>query len=524
MTTKWEASKAAMYTGVVMTAVVALTGSALVWLFFLHRTNPVDVNAAPLTQLRQIERRLTALEGKAVPDQSGDPASTSAGGEMIDTSKEEHDLLSAEMKLTEGQIAEAQDAEKRTREAGTAFLGVFAILAAIVLGRGYLNLFEFKNDSQEKLDELEKKSQAKLDEIKLKTADLAHGLKTIGQARDIALQIDEVWNRISENELPGFLEESDKMLGKEEDLRQSEQLAVMDEIDAFTYLYPHFRFSNRSQQQSEKYLAALLQSVRGLIVKQNYWHAIRRLKEFLHPENKPLLSNHQLAKAHSYQAYAHYFLIQGFVAEPAWVRATKLATIEDSRIQALKSLEAAEQYDPGWKFTIFVRAQLYGCLPHPADRLGTAQGVADQIEGRRKAADEYRKLLPEIDLKQRYAVLQNLACELKFVAAYTGDPSDWKAFTETLTAFPAHDQLLEEFEKYQERHQLCYVWQNIMSDPDLFQTRKNLDTETTKAFWIQLLDKKMNPTQWRLDLAQIQERDSRAQHWDINLLQITASI
>ena len=512
--------------------------SALIWLFFLHHTSELNASADTLLRMQKLENQTAEMGqrlNKLSPDrtsgtsrnqEAGHGAAAPSAGAGTETDlKEERDLLESELKLTEQQIAEAQDTEKRTREAATAFLGVFAILAAIVLGYGYLNIFEFNK----KRDELEtglKKKEGELDEKLKKTESLHENyqkeVKEFAAHREILEEISKTWKTVSGTGLDVFLVEARKVLDKEENLELSEQLAVMEELDAYTYLYPLSRFGDKKPEEIRQYIDSQIQSMRGLIAKKNYHQTLRRVKHLV--DSKSLcLSGESLGRVQAYEAYAYYFLIQRMLIEPSWARQTKHDEIVDLCAKANKALINAEANAPKWLFGIFVRAQFYSILPKVAIAFDKIPRGSLPSGGRREAVKEYKRLLEDREFRNRHAVLQNLACELKFIAEETGAAADWQEFTSVLESYPDDQVLKGEFDECkrrdQSRPQLLYVWQSILMDSDLFKSlNTKVDHKKARDFWIALLNKKVKTGKWREALTEIHERVPAAKEWDLNLL------
>ena len=261
--------------------------------------------APPSTELEaqkqnilQLQAQLAALEQSSV---NAPKAGTTADTAYLQGLKQHEALLAevrAELQFANAQataataaLNEAKETERRTREAATTFLGVFAIIAALLAGQGYLTIQGWKDKAEADITTAVKAVEAKKVDLDTIQSDFRKGVdQDVQRLKDAAPQLDLIreTQKGLETNLPIFLDRvrGQVLLNESKDpsasIKQGD-LVLIDEIDHLTYLAnPPVRFKlQRTPAEATEYLQSLLLVGRGHFVRGNYDEAISRFNEFM---------------------------------------------------------------------------------------------------------------------------------------------------------------------------------------------------------------------------------------------------
>jgi len=524
---------------VILTLVLICVGT-LAGLYFLtdfSRKPPAPPSADMQAQkqaIARLEAQLQALEQSSV---NAPKPGTAADAAYLQGLKQHEAVLAEirnELKFANDEttaaaaaLAEARDTEKRTREAATTFLAVFAIIAGLLAGQGYLTIEGWKDRAEkefsEAVEEVEKRKLALETDLKNMMSQVEAGVKRVEDAAPQITLIRETQESLETN-LPKFLDQAhDEVLQSEgkdpgATIRQGD-LVLIDEIDHLTFLAnPAMRFQkNRSADQASQYLQSLLLVGRGHFARGNFDETVSRLDEFflVRKENQTaVVDAHDLGRAYSYRGFARYQLLRARRAAPSWIRKKNQDTAQKLWADALDDAREAEAGDPA--HALFVQALLYS-REYVADWEITEPGGEDRyLKGQRTAITFYERMLQE--KMEFWPVPINLVCCLKRIADMTGTPADYSALQQKLQSFPDERELEANLKpgagiEVQSR----FLWQNLMGDSDLFGKVNKIDFEGYRDFWIKLLDQKVTLRNWRADLNELRRLNPNAMRWQIQL-------
>lgn len=481
-------------------------------------------------RISQLQAQLEALEKSSTPPpKPGTPADAAyllglkQHEALLAEIRSELKFASDEANAAHLALAEAKETERRTREAATTFLGVFAIIAALIAGQGYLTLEGWKETAKTELGKALVAVEEGKKNLDAAQVELNKGLQQLDDVQPLLKSIREARESLDTN-LPIFLERArDQVLLKEGQdpgapIQQGD-LVLIDEIDHSTYLAnPRMRFQrDRTEKDAKQYLDSLLLVARGHFARSNYDETISRLDEFfkvLKQNSQLAIADEELGRAYSYRAFAHYHLLRKRRGAPTWMRQAKLDTANNLWTAALADAIKAEDGDPTHAY--FVQALLYSREYVPDWLLADPAGKAMFLEGQRKAVAFYDKMLQQ-NLKF-WPVPINLACCLKRIADTSGLPTDYADMKNRLANYPNDKDLdLSATAAGGSDTESRFLWQNMLADADLFGELKTIDKVDYTKFWTDLLDQKVTLRKWRDDLVEIRRINPGASRWAIQL-------
>jgi hypothetical protein len=399
-------------------------------------------------------------------------------------------------KHAEEVLANVLESERRIRGASATFLSIFGVVAALILGQGYLQVKGLNERAKDTFDEIDK---------------IKPDLLTIRETRQSL-----------DSELPAFLLTArEQLLAMERPGNMGqEDLALIDEIDHLTFLNAQVRFQKtRSEKEARDYLSSLLATARGHIARLNYRESFNRLEEFFtqvlaYPDAS---SPTDKARAHCYRAFASFQVLKGIAQESRWVQAARQADESRLREGAFSDIRSAKEADPSFEYASFVEALLYSRYYAPFSIGQSDQKVAIEFEGQRRAAAIYKKLL-EGNAEPVQSIRQNYACCLKRIADATGAELDFASFSSAVLNFPDDWDLLHADIAIPNRNANRYLWQKLLSDPELFKTLNRIVLADYHGFWVQTLDLKVKYRDWREDLGAIKSRNPDFRNWKVQLI------
>jgi hypothetical protein len=298
----------------------------------VSRSVEIPQPMVPQDQIWRLQAEVESLERTKSKVSTADEAFKAGLLEHEDLLKEVRDKV----KQAEEDLANARETEQRTRGAAAIFLSVFGVVAAIVLGQGYLQLRGWNGRAKEALDEI------------------AKAMDQINKAKPDLLQIQETRQSL-ENELPKYLSTARERLLVIEDPNtgmQQEDLVLIDEIDHLTFLAKTLmRFQKkRTEKESKDYISSLPVTARGHLSKRNPHDALSRLGEFFHEVTScaGAASSIELAHGYSYRATASYQILKAMASEPVWLREIRAGTERELRSRAFADIRRAREADPDW--------------------------------------------------------------------------------------------------------------------------------------------------------------------------------
>jgi hypothetical protein len=460
-------------------------------------TTQVPASPAPYQPRRQ---PLASYAAQAAAPATVQPAPATL--HLDSTSDEIH----AEMNQTRDQLRQSQDAlqqamqaQHRVRTTSALFLGVFAIIAGLIVIQVYQQARAWDRDASRAVAEVEA---------------LATELKTLRDARS------EV-----RSTLPGLLQEVGEQplsFQEEGNAFSPRAQAIIDDIDDLAYVgQGRIVFQDLSSgSEAAVYLNGLLLSAVAHLYRSDPWTAFARLDQFFsHMTRFPdAVERRRIAQAHSYRSLAGYMVLEAQDREPSWQRKTERAQLESLSKQAFADIAHAASVDPEWRHTTFVEALLCSRFYVPEETADNSSRSDLFVRGLRRAVTLYKGLIEE--RSYRGPSRRNLARCLKRIAEQTGEKSDFSDFGYGLNAFPTDEELADEaLAARQPASQDRFLWQWLLGDEELFANVERLNLAEYRAFWIRMLDTKVHLRNWRADLAELQRIRPAMKEWSVQLLQ-----
>jgi hypothetical protein len=444
-------------------------------------------------------RRPLAVQAPSTPVATPAPASESeaTASAKLDQAQVELDAALDEVRQTRENIQQASEVQRRTLLACALFLAVFAVIAIAVVVQVSLQLRAWRQRSLESLQQVEA---------------VAANLKPLQDSQDeIRRTLPKLLQQVGEQPL-NFQEQGARF--------PWQSLTVLDDIDHLAYVGDsRLAFSSFSQpQDATVYLNGLLLSAVAHLARNQPWTAHARLDQFF-----ALLTSHpdavdpsRIAQAYSYRAQAAYQLLETQDAEPSWLRRSERSQVESLARQGFEDVARSARLDPEWKHATFVEAQLCSRFYLPDDPSENTPRSELFVRGLRRAVTLYKQLIEE--RAYRGPARHNLARCLKRVAEHTGDKSDFSDFGYALSSFPTDEELSDEaLAARQPTSQDRFLWQWMLSDPELFRALESLNLAEYRSFWVKLLDTKVHLRNWRADLTELQQKDPAMRNWAVQL-------
>jgi hypothetical protein len=455
-------------------------------------------SAPPVTPAPAVRRAAPAYTAPA-PAPTPAPQTTTRSDAAADELQAEADVVRDQLQQSEENLRQTAQLQHRIRLTSAIFLGVFAIIAALIVLQVYYQSKAWDKEAS----------------------------RAVGEVEAIATQLDLL--RESRHEavsaLPALLQEvGEQPLSFQEEGSPfaPRSLAVIDDIDHLAYVGPGrlaFRDLN-SQSEAAVYLNGLLLSAVAHLSRNDPWTAFARLDQFFQQLTRfpDVLDRRRLAQGYSYRALASYQVLDGQDREPSWLRKSDRAQVESLSKQAFADVARATSIDPEWRHSIFVEALL--CSRFYLSDEGTDSGSRSElfVRGLRRAVTLYKGLIDE--RAYRGPARRNLVRTLKRIAEQTGEKSDFSDFGYALNAFPTDEELADE--ALAARHPVSqdrFLWQWMLGDEELFANVERLNQAEYRAFWIRMLDNKVHLRNWRADLLELQQARPAMKEWTIQLLQ-----
>ena len=416
------------------------------------------------------------------------------------------DEIHAEMNQIRDQLRQSQDAlqqavqaQHRVRTTSALFLGVFAIIAGLIVIQVYLQARAWDSDAS--------RAVAEVDAV-------AAELKALRDARaEVRSTLPRLLQEVGEQPL-SFQEE-----GNAFSLRAQ---AIIDDIDDLAYVgQGRIAFQDvSSESEAAVYLNGLLLSAVAHLHRSDPWTAFARLDPFFSQMTRfpDAVERRRIAQAYSYRALAGYMVLEAQDREPSWQRKTERAQLESLSKQAFADIAHAASVDPEWRHTTFVEALLCSRFYVPEETADNSSRSDLFVRGLRRAVSLYKGLIE--DRSYRGPSRRNLARCLKRIAEQTGEKSDFSDFGYGLNAFPTDEELADEaLAARQPASQDRFLWQWLLGDEELFANVERLNLAEYRAFWIRMLDTKVHLRNWRADLAELQRIRPALKEWSVQLLQ-----
>jgi hypothetical protein len=459
-------------------------------------TTQVPASPAPYQPRRQPLASYTAQAATPVTVQS--PAALHTDS----TSDEIH----AEMSEVHNQLRQSQDvlqqavqAQHRVRTTSALFLGVFAIIAGLIVIQVYQQARAWDRDASRAVAEVEA---------------VATELKTVRDARSEAKStLPALLQDVGEQPL-SFQEEGSAFSPRAQ--------AIIDDIDNLAYEgQGRLVFQDLSSEpEAAVYLNGLLLSAVAHLNRSDPWTAFARLDQFFSQMTRfpEAVERRRITQAYSYRALAGYMVLEAQDREPSWQRKTERAQLESLSKQAFADIAHAASVDPDWRHTTFVEALLCSRFYVPEETADNSSRSDLFVRGLRRAVSLYKGLIEE--RSYRGPSRRNLARCLKRIAEQTGEKSDFSDFGYGLNAFPTDEELADEaLAARQPASQDRFLWQWLLGDEELFANVERLNLAEYRAFWIRMLDTKVHLRNWRADLAELQRIRPAMKEWSVQLLQ-----
>jgi hypothetical protein len=416
------------------------------------------------------------------------------------------DEIHAEMNEVHDQLHQAQEvlhqaaqAQNRVRTTSALFLGVFAIIAGLIVIQVYLQARAWDRDASRAVAEVEA---------------VATELKTVRDARTEG-----------KSTLPALLQDvGEQPLSFQEEGSAFSPRAqtIIDDIDDLAYVgQGRLVFHDLSSEpEAAVYLNGLLLSAVAHLNRSDPWTAFARLDQFFSQMTRfpDAVERRRIAQAYSYRALAGYMVLEAQDREPSWQRKTERAQLESLSKQAFADIAHAASVDPDWRHTTFVEALLCSRFYVPEETADNSSRSDLFVRGLRRAVSLYKGLIEE--RSYRGPARRNLARCLKRIAEQTGEKSDFSDFGYGLNAFPTDEELADEaLAARQPASQDRFLWQWLLGDEELFANVERLNLAEYRAFWIRMLDTKVHLRNWRADLAELQRIRPAMKEWSVQLLQ-----
>jgi hypothetical protein len=416
------------------------------------------------------------------------------------------DEIHAEMNQSRDQLRQSQEAlqqavqaQHRVRTTSALFLGVFAIIAALIVIQVYQQARAWDKDASRAVAEVEA---------------VATELKALRDARtEVRSTLPALLQEVGEHPL-SFQEEGNAF--------SSRAQAIIDDIDDLAYVgQGRIGFQDISSgSEAAVFLNGLLLSAVAHLDRSDPWTAFARLDQFFSQMTRfpDAVERRRIAQAYSYRALAGYTVLEAQDREPSWQRKTERAQLEALSKQAFADIAHAASVDPEWRHTTFVEALLCSRFYVPEETADNSSRSDLFVRGLRRAVSLYKGLIEE--RSYRGPSRRNLARCLKRIAEQTGEKSDFSDFGYGLNAFPTDEELADEaLAARQPASQDRFLWQWLLGDEELFANVERLNLAEYRAFWIRMLDTKVHLRNWRADLAELQRIRPAMKEWSVQLLQ-----
>ncbi|MEA3005211.1 MAG: hypothetical protein QOI94_480 [Acidobacteriaceae bacterium] len=459
-------------------------------------TTQVPASPTPYQPRRQPLASYTAPAAAPVTVQSpAAPHADSTSDEIHAEMSEVHNQL----RQSQEALRQATQAQHRVRTTSALFLGVFAIIAGLIVIQVYLQARTWDRDASRAVAEVEA---------------VATELKTVRDARSEAKStLPALLQEVGEHPL-SFQEEGSAFSPRAQ--------ATIDDIDNLAYQgQGRLVFQDlSSESEAAVYLNGLLLSAVAHLNRSDPWTAFARLDQFFSQMTRfpDAVERRRITQAYSYRALAGYMVLEAQDREPSWQRKTERAQLESLSKQAFADIAHAASVDPDWRHTTFVEALLCSRFYVPEETADNSSRSDLFVRGLRRAVSLYKGLIEE--RSYRGPSRRNLARCLKRIAEQTGEKSDFSDFGYGLNAFPTDEELADEaLAARQPASQDRFLWQWLLGDDELFANVERLNLAEYRAFWIRMLDTKVHLRNWRADLAELQRIRPAMKEWNVQLLQ-----
>ena len=359
---------------------------------------PTQVPASPAPY----QPRRQPLASYAAPTAAPATVQSPAAMHTDATSDEVH----AEMNEVHNQLRQSQEvlqqaaqAQHRVRTTSALFLGVFAVIAALIVLQVYLQARAWDRDAAQAVAEVEA---------------VAAELKTVREARGEAKSaLPALLQDVGEYPL-SFQEEGSAFSPRAQ--------ATIDDIDNLAYEgQGRLVFQElASEPEAAVYLNGLLLSAVAHLNRSDPWTAFARLDQFFSQMNRfpNAVERRRIAQAYSYRALGGYMVLEAQDREPSWQRKTERAQLESLSKQAFADIAHASSVDPDWRHTTFVEALLCSRFYVPEETADNSSRSDLFVRGLRRAVSLYKGLIDE--RSYRGPSRRNLARCLKRIAEQTG--------------------------------------------------------------------------------------------------------
>ncbi|MGC2400381.1 MAG: hypothetical protein WA510_11380 [Acidobacteriaceae bacterium] len=408
-------------------------------------------------------------------------------------------LVGDQLRQSQENLQQAARDQLRIRTASALFLAVFGVIAALLVMQIYRQARAWDEDARSAVEEVDAVSTQ---------------LELLRDARERA-----------RNALPALLQEVGELpLGYQEEGNAftPQAQAILAEVDQLAYVgQGRLAFQDlSSEREAAVYLNGLLLSAVSHLGRNDPWTAFTRLDRFFFrlTQFPNAVERRRVAQAYSYRALAGYRILEGQGKEPSWLRKTERAQLDTLSRQAFADIAQASAADPDWKHTSLVEALLCSrfYVPDPVLENGSRSELS--VHGLRRAVSLYKGLIEE--RSYRGPARRNLMRCLKRIAEQTGEKSDFSEFGYALHALPTDEELTDEaLAMRQPNSQDRFLWQWLLGDEELFGNVERLNLAEYRAFWIRMLDTKVNLRNWRADLTELQLSRPVMKEWTIQLLQ-----
>jgi hypothetical protein len=456
---------------------------------------PVPAAAPPAAPVRRPAPAYSA----PVPAPQAAPAPATRSDAAAEELQAEVDVVRDQLQQSEENLRQAAQAQRRIRTVSAIFLGVFALIAALIVVQVYLQARAWDRDSA----------------------------RAVGEVEAVAAQLDAL--RASRHEavaaLPALLQE----IGEQPLAFQEEgtgfnprALALIDDIDHLAYVgQGRITFRDLSTEpEAAVYLNGLLLSAVAHLSRTDPWTALARLDQFFQQLSRfpDVLDRRRVAQGYSYRALAAYQILDAQDRQPSWLRKADRAQLESVSKQAFADVARAGSIDPEWRHATFVEALLCGRFYLSEEAADGSSRSELFVRGLRRSAGLYKGLIDE--RVYRGPARRNLVRSLKRIAEQTGEKADFSDFGHALNGFPSDEELADEaLAARQPTSQDRFLWQWMLGDEELFANVERLNQAEYRAFWIRMLDNKVHLRNWRADLAELQLVNPEMKEWTIQLLQ-----
>jgi hypothetical protein len=476
---------ACLYVLIGFPAQAQVTGSTL--------ETPVPTTVVPAPPVRRV------APVQVTPAPTPVPQASTHSDPTADALQEEVDVVRDQLQQSEENLRQAAQMQHRIRLVSAIFLGVFALIAALIVLQVYFQGRSWDRDASRAVEEVQA---------------IAAQLDLLRDSRQEAVSaLPALLQEVGEQPL-SFQEEGNPFAPR--------SLVVIDDIDHLAYIGPG-RLAFRdltSQPEAAVYLNGLLLSAVAHLSRNDPWTAFARLEQFFQQLTRfpDVLDRRRLAQGYSYRALAAYLVLDSQDKEPSWLRKSDRAQLEGLSKQAFADVARATSIDSEWRHATFVEAQLCSRF-YLSDEAADSGSRSDlYVRGLRRAVSLYKGLIDE--RAYRGPARRNLVRALKRIAEQTGEKGDFSDFGYALNAFPTDEELADEaLAARQPASQDRFLWQWMLGDDELFANVDRLNQAEYRSFWIRMLDNKVHLRNWRADLLELQQARPSMKEWTIQLLQ-----